>query len=498
MVKQSKKIPQAQYDVIVIGAGPGGYVAAIRCAQLGLKTACVDEWLNHAGQSSLGGTCLNVGCIPSKALLESSLLFARAKQDFAQHGIDSTAVHLDLKKMQARKEKQVKKLTQGIAALFKANKVNSYKGRGVIKAADQSAQYRVEVMDRKTQRYVAQLSATNIIVATGSSPLRLPQAPLTDHYILDSAGALELQQVPGHLGIIGAGAIGLELGSIWQRLGAKVTLLEALPDLLPMVDNEISAQAKKIFTRQGLDIKLDARLVNTLIKNRKVQVNYATDGKQHQQVFDKLVVAVGRKPNSERVFGKEFGVETNERCYIRVNKNLETTVPGIYAIGDVIGGKMLAHKAAEEGIQVARRIAAQHAGTHHGTDSAGNNAMLIPSVIYTHPEIAWVGKTEQQCNDDALDYRIGRFPLRANGRAMAMGEPDGLIKIISDTETGQILGVHIMSAQASEIIAQAVIAMEMQATVEDLAMMVFAHPTLSESLHEAALALQGQAIHIMN
>ncbi len=489
MVAKKEKIQQAHYDVIVIGAGPGGYVAAIRCAQLGLKTACVDEWMNHQGQFSPGGTCLNVGCIPSKALLESSHLYDKAKREFNQHGIKTGRIELDLPRMQARKDRVVKELTQGIAALFKANKVVHYSGRGKIKASDQSGRYCVYVKDRKTRQCIATLEATNIIVATGSSPVRLPQAPLTDNYIFDSAGALELNRVPVRLGIIGAGAIGLELGTIWQRLGSKVVLLEAMPDLLPSVDKSIRQQAMRLLTQQGLDIRLNARLISAVIENRKVQVTYGYDGTEQTEIFDGLIVAVGRKPNSERVFGKEFGVETNERGYILVNKKCETSVPGIYAIGDVVGGQMLAHKASAEGIMVAHRIAG---------DSLEVDYDLVPSVIYTHPEIAWVGLTEEQCENKVLDYKVGRFPLAANGRARAAGDAEGLIKIISDTKTDQILGVHILAPQASEIIAQAVIAMEMQATVEDLTMTLFAHPTLSEALHEAALSIQGCAIHIKN
>lgn len=475
--------------MVVIGAGPGGYVAAIRCAQLGLKTACVDEWMDHQGKSSLGGTCLNVGCIPSKALLESSHLYEQSARVFEQHGITTGNTGIDMSIMQQRKDGVVNDLTQGIVTLFKANNVALYHGRGKIKAADQAGQYCVHVKNRKNRECVARLNATNIIVATGSSPVRLPQAPLTDDYILDSAGALELTHVPKKLGIVGAGAIGLELGSIWRRLGTKVILFEAMPELLPSVDTVVSRQAKAMFKRQGLDIRLNTRLIAAEVNNGKVSVHHAQNGNESVEDFDKLVVAVGRKPNSERVFGKEFGVETNERCYIRVNSKCETSVPGIYAIGDVVGGQMLAHKASEEGIMVAHRIAGEQMSVNYET---------IPAIIYTHPEIAWVGKTEEQCKNDGLDYKTGRFPFAANGRARASGETEGLVKIISDAESDQILGVHVMASQASEIIAQAVIAMEMQATVEDLALTMFAHPTLSEALHEAALSVTGQAIHIKN
>ncbi len=489
MVTKKEKTQTEQFDVIVIGAGPGGYVAAIRCAQLGLKTACVDEWLNHQGQPSLGGTCLNVGCIPSKVLLESSLLYHQAQHGFVHHGIKVGKTGLDLPVMQTRKDTIVKELTQGVAALLKANNISIYSGRGKIKASTQAGQYHVLINNRKTKKHTATLNAKNIIIATGSSPVRLQQAQLTDNYILDSAGALELTKVPEKLGIIGAGAIGLELGSIWQRLGAKVILLEAMADLLPVVDAAVSRQALSSYVQQGLDIRLNARLICAEVKNKKVSVRYEANGKEQEETMDKLVVAVGRKPNSERVIDKEFDMETNERSYILVNEHCETSVPGVYAIGDVVGGIMLAHKASEEGVMVAERIAGEKTEVNYA---------LIPSVIYTHPEIAWVGKTEQYCKNEGINYKVGRFPFTASGRARANGDTEGLVKILSDAETDQILGVHIMSSQASEIIAQAVIAMEMQATVEDLALTIFAHPTLSEAFHEAALSVHGRAIHIGN
>lgn len=489
MATKKEKTQTEQFDVIVIGAGPGGYVAAIRCAQLGLKTACVDEWLNHQGQPSLGGTCLNVGCIPSKVLLESSLLYHQAQHEFVHHGIKVGKTGLDLPVMQTRKDTIVKELTQGVAALLKANNISIYSGRGKIKASNQAGQYHVLINNRKTKKHTATLSAKNIIIATGSSPVRLQQAQLTDNYILDSAGALELTKVPEKLGIIGAGAIGLELGSIWQRLGAKVILLEAMADLLPVVDTAVSRQALSSYVQQGLDIRLNARLICAEVKNKKVSVRYEANGKEQKETVDKLVVAVGRKPNSERVIDKEFDMEINERSYILVNEHCETSVPGVYAIGDVVGGIMLAHKASEEGVMVAERIAGEKTEVNYA---------LIPSVIYTHPEIAWVGKTEQYCKNEGLNYKVGRFPFTASGRARANGDTEGLVKILSDAETDQILGVHIMASQASEIIAQAVIAMEMQATVEDLALTIFAHPTLSEAFHEAALSVHGRAIHIRN
>lgn len=490
---RKKKPAGGDYDVIVIGAGPGGYVAAIRCAQLGLKTACVDEWLDHDGKSSLGGTCLNVGCIPSKALLESSLHYYRAHSEFEAHGIRTGKLRLDLDAMQARKNKVVADLTAGIGVLFKTNGVDVYHGRGKVRAGDRAGRYQVSVKSRKDRKLLASLQAANIIIATGSSPIRLPQAPLRDGMILDSAAALEMTTLPKTLGIIGAGAIGLEIGSIWARLGAKVTLFEAMPELLPQADELIAREAGRILRQQGLNIRTGCRVLATEVSRGKVRLTLEQGGEEETLRLDRLVVAVGRKPNSERVFGKELAVETDERSFILVDEHGETCVPGIYAIGDVVGGPMLAHKASEEGVRVAERIA----GGRNG-NGAQALASVIPSVIYTHPEIAWAGKTEAQCRNEGLNFRSGRFPLAANGRAHAAGDAQGVVKIIADAASDRILGVHMVAAQASELIAQAVLAMEMQATAEDLAMTVFAHPSLSESLHEAALAVNGQAIHIKN
>jgi dihydrolipoamide dehydrogenase len=477
------------WDVAIIGAGPAGYVAAIRCAQLGLKTVCIDEWQDHKNQPSLGGTCLNVGCIPSKALLESSYLYHQAGNEFAKHGIKASSLDVDVTTMQARKTQVVHELTQGIQALLKANNVELIHGRAKVTAPDC-----IEVTSRETRKLTGALKARNIIIATGSSPVRLQQAMLKDGYILDSAAALELDSVPERLGIIGAGAIGLEVGSIWSRLGSEVVLLEAMQGFLSTADNKIANIARRSFSKQSLDIRLNARLVSAKVKNKKVHVVYEDlsargEVTEKQEVFDKLVVAVGRTPNSDRMFGEELGIEHDERRYILVNERCETSVPNIYAIGDVVRGPMLAHKASEEGIMVAEHIAGNYAEIDYD---------LIPSVIYTHPELAWVGKTEEQCKQEGLKVNVGSFPLAASGRARAMAETEGLVKIIADAETDQILGVHIFSVQASELISQAVLMMEMQATAEDLALTVFAHPTLSESLHEAALSVHGRAIHIKN
>ncbi len=477
------------YDVVVIGAGPAGYVAAIRCAQLGLKTVCVDEWENHQGESSLGGTCLNVGCIPSKALLESSYLYHMANAEFAQHGISASSLKINIKAMQARKNKVVQDLTQGIQALFKANKIAVIHGRA--KIADVAT---VEIFSRKDRKKTDQIKAKNIIIATGSSAVRIQQAPLEKNYIVDSAGALELDKVPARLGIVGAGAIGLELASVWLRLGAQVVLLEAMPDFLPIADKKLANLVKRSLTKQKLDIRLNARLLSTTVKNKKVQVVYedrsnVTQASEKKESFDTLIVAVGRKPNSDRIFGEELGIERDERCFILVNDQCQTSVPNIYAIGDVVRGPMLAHKGSEEGIMVAEHIAGNHTQVNYD---------LIPSVIYTHPEIAWAGKTEAECKTAGIKIKTGSFPLAASGRARAMGETEGLVKIIADAETDRVLGVHIFSVQASELIAQAVLMMEMQATVEDIALTMYAHPTLSEAVHEAALSVDKRAIHINN
>ncbi len=478
-----------KYDVVVIGAGPAGYVAAIRCAQLGLKTVCVDEWINHKGDSSLGGTCLNVGCIPSKALLESSHLYHQANAEFKQHGISVSSLDVDVGIMQARKNQVVHDLTQGIQALFKANKVAFIHGRAKITSTDS-----IEISSRETRKKTGELKARHIIIASGSSPVRLQQAPLKNGYIVDSAGALELTDVPERIGIIGAGAIGLELGSVWSRFGSQVVLLEAMQDFLPTADKKLANLAKRSLKKQSLDIRLSARLVKAEVKNKKVQVVYEDTSNpkaagEQKETFDKLIIAVGRKPNSDRIFGEELGIERDERCFILVNERCQTSVPHIYAIGDVVRGPMLAHKGSEEGIMVAEHIAGNHAEVNYD---------LIPSVIYTHPEIAWAGKTEEECKAAGIKINTGSFPFIASGRARAMGETEGLVKIITDAETDRVLGVHIFSAQASELVAQAVLMMEMQATAEDIALTMFAHPTLSEAMHEAALSVHGRAVHIKN
>jgi len=469
------------YEVVVIGAGPAGYVAAIRCAQLGLKTACVDAWEDESGAASLGGTCLNVGCIPSKALLESSEKYEQSLHEFKDHGISFSGIEFDVGTMQARKNKIVKELTGGIKQLFKANKVSHLFGRAFIKP-----EHKIEITqaDGKTS-----ISADNIIIASGSSAVEMGCAPLVADKIVDSSGALAFDSVPQKLGVIGAGVIGLELGSVWRRLGAEVIVLEAQENFLAMADVQIAKDAQRQFKKQGLDIRLNTRLVAAEVQDEKVELHYKQADQEHALTVDKLIVAVGRTPNVEKLWDDSVELLLDEGGFINVNDQCETNVPGIYAIGDVVRGPMLAHKGSEEGIMVAEGIA----GHPHQI-----NYDLIPSVIYTHPEIAWVGKTEQELKASGIGYNAGAFPFAASGRAKAMGNTAGMVKILADAETDRVLGVHIVGPQASELIAQAVISMELAASSEDLAMMVFAHPSLSEAVHEAALAVSDQAIHMVN
>jgi len=471
-----------KYDVIVIGSGPAGYVAAIRASQLGLKTACVEKWSSENGKQVLGGTCLNVGCIPSKALLESSHKYEEAKHEFDVHGIKLDDLKIDVGKMMERKNGIVKNLTGGIASLFKMNGVTSIQGTGRLLAGKQ-----VEVTNNKGVATI--YDAENVILATGSMPVEIPPAPLTEGHIVDSTGALSFDEVPKRLGIIGAGVIGLELGSVWARLGSEVTVLEALDSFLPAIDKQIAKEALKQYKHQGLDIKLKARVTGTEIKRGLVTVSYEdTKGTQEVKV-DKLVVCVGRAPVTDGLLSPDCGVNLDERGFIFVNDQCRTDVPGVFAIGDVVRGPMLAHKGSEEGVMVAERIAGQMTQVNYD---------CIPGVIYTNPEIASVGKTEEQLIADGIEYNVGTCPYAASGRAMAANDTVGLVKILADANTDRILGVHIVGAGASEQIAQAVIAMEFGSSAEDLGLTVFAHPSLSETVHEAALAVGGHAIHIAN
>ena len=471
-----------KFDVIVVGAGPAGYVAAIRCAQLGFNTACVDKWQNDEGKPSLGGTCLNVGCIPSKALLDSSEKVEQASHEFAHHGISVGKIDVDVKKMIDRKDSIVGNLTQGIAGLFKANKVTSIHGHGKLLKNKQ-----IEVsLDGKSTIY----SADNIILAVGSEPISIPVAEVDNELIVDNAGALNINEVPKKLGVIGAGVIGLELGSVWNRLGSKVTVLEASDTFLAPVDKQLAREAERTFTKgQGLDIKLGAMVTATKVNKKSVKVTYTLKGEEHTDTFDKLIVAVGRRANTTDIASDDAGLKLDDRGRVDVDAQCKTNIPGVYAIGDAVKGPMLAHKGSEEGVAVAEIIAGQKPQINHDT---------IPWVIYTHPEIAWVGINEEQAKEQGIKVKTGFFPFAANGRSLAMNEKGGRVKMIADATTDRILGVHILGPNASELISEAVLAMEYSASSEDIARTIHAHPTLSEAFHEAALAVDGRALHKVN
>ena len=471
-----------KYDVVVIGSGPAGYVAAIRAAQLGLKTACIEKDTNPDGSTQLGGTCLNVGCIPSKALLDSSQRYHDALHNFDVHGIKVGSAELDITAMQARKQKVVSTLTGGIAGLFKTNKVTAITGTGKVVAGHQ-----VELT--KPDGEVELIDAQNIIIATGSLPIEIPPAPCDHEYIVDSTGALTFTEAPKRLGVIGSGVIGLELGSVWARCGSEVVVLEALEQFLPIMDHQIAKEAEKIFRKQGLDIRMGCRVTGTEVKKQQVEVTYTTSEGEHTETFDKLIVCVGRRPQTENVLGGDCAVSMDERGFIFVNEFCETESPHIYAVGDIVRGPMLAHKGSEEGIMVAERIAGKHAQMNYDT---------IPNVIYTHPEIASVGKTEQELKADGIEYKSGVFPFAASGRALAANDSEGMVKMLADAETDRILGCHVIGPSAADLVQQVVIAMEFGSSAEDIALTVFGHPTLSEAVHEAALAVHGHAIHIAN
>jgi dihydrolipoamide dehydrogenase len=470
------------FDVIVIGAGPAGYHAAIRAAQLGLSTACIDKSLGKDGNPAYGGTCLNWGCIPSKALLDASHKYVDAKDHFDAVGISVDGVSVDVPKMIAHKDEVVSKLTGGVAGLFKANGVTDLPGSGKL-LANRQVEYTAH--DGKTRT----LDAGHVILAPGSVPVDIPPAPVDGDLIIDSTGALELQAVPKRLGVIGAGVIGLELGSVWNRLGAEVVVLEALEEFLPMADQRIARDALKILKGQGLDIRLGTRVMGAEVVDGAVNMSYQDSEGDHTLTVDKLIVAVGRRPYTEGLLAPDSGVNLDERGFLFVNDICETDAPGVYAVGDVVRGPMLAHKGMEEGVMVAERIAGQKPLVNYDT---------VPSVIYTHPEIAWVGKTEQALKASGEAYNVGSFPFGVSGRALAANDTEGMVKVLADAETDRILGVHILGPQASELVAQAVIAMEFDACAEDLGLIMFAHPTLSEAVHEAALGVAGHAIHMVN
>jgi dihydrolipoamide dehydrogenase len=469
------------YDLLVIGGGPGGYVAAIRGAQLGMKTACVESWRDDAGKPTLGGTCLNVGCIPSKALLDSSHHYETLSNHGAEHGIVIDGLRADVAAMVGRKQKIVTTLTQGIAGLLKKNKVEWLQGHGKLLGG---MQVEIQASDGGENKTV---EAQHIIIATGSVPVNIPPAVVDNEQIVDSTGALAFSEVPKRLGVIGAGVIGLELGSVWRRLGSEVVVLEALPDFLAAADQQISKEAFKSLSKQGLDIRLGALVTASSCGPQGVDVEFETNGEKQQLQCDKLIVAVGRKPNTEGLNAEGAGLAVDERGFIVVDEDCCTSMANVYAIGDVVRGPMLAHKASEEGVAVAERIAGQK--PHVNLD-------LVPWVIYTWPEIAWVGATEQSLKADGREYNVGVFPFMASGRARAMGETDGLVKIIADAATDAVLGVHILGPAASELIAEAVLTMEFEGSAEDIARTIHGHPTLSEALHEAALAVDKRTLHI--
>ena len=470
------------YDVIVIGGGPAGYVAAIRAAQLGLSTACVEQWINKQEKPALGGTCLNVGCIPSKALLESTELFDVARNNFDDLGINVGEVTLDVPKMIGRKDKVVQELTGGIEMLFKQNGIDWLQGRGQL-LGDKIV--KVTSHDGKDKDY----QAGNVIIATGSVPIELAATPLEGNIVVDSAGALDWESVPGSVCVIGAGVIGLELGSVWRRLGSEVVLLEAQDTFLPMVDKAIAREAQRTFKKQGLDIRLATRVTGSKVDGNKVTVSFSDKDGEHEEVFDKLIVAVGRRAYTDNVCADEANVDKDERGLFHVNDFCETNVPGVYAIGDVVRGPMLAHKGSEEGVMAAERIAGEHGSVNYD---------VMPNVIYTHPEVAWVGKTEEQLKSEGVDYQVGSFPFAASGRAKAKGDTSGMVKVLRDKKSDRMLGAHLIGPSASELLAQSVLAMEFDATIEDIAHTIHAHPTLSEAMHEAALSADGRAIHIGN
>lgn len=473
------------YDVIVIGGGPAGYPCAIRAGQLGLKVACIDAWTNRDGTHAFGGTCLNAGCIPSKALLESSELYHRARHEFAAHGIDTGTPGLDLERMQARKQTISTQLTGGIKALFKANGVEGLSGWGRL-VGDGKVEF-TPLDGGKAQT----LTAKSIVIATGSAPVELKQiAPFDDERIVDSWGGLDFDSVPERLGVIGAGVIGVELGSVWSRLGAKVTLLEAMDTFLPMVDQQVAKDALRQFTKQGLDVKLGAKVLSAKAGKKDIEIRYQAGDKEETLKVDRLIVAVGRRPYTDKLGADTAGLELDERGFVIVDEQYRSNLDGVYAVGDVIGGPMLAHKAIDEGVVLAERLA--------GSKGAAVNYNAVPSVVYTAPEIAWVGLSEAQAKEQGFEVKVGSAPFAANGRAKAMEQATGMVKVVSDVKTDRILGVHMSGPYVSELLGEAVLALEYAATTEDVALTMHGHPTLAETLHEAVLSVDGLAIHAVN
>lgn len=471
-----------RYDVVVIGAGTGGYPAAIRAAQHGMKVACIDDWKNFDGSHAYGGTCLNAGCIPSKALLESTELLHRAEHELADHGIGTGEVSVDLERMQKRKAEIVKQLTTGITALFKSNKVKGLVGRGKY-----LGDHKVEFTPRDGEPET--IEARYVVLASGSTPIELDAVPFDGERVVDSWGALEYDAVPERLGVIGGGVIGMELGSVWKRLGADVTVLEAMDDFLYMVDRQIARDAQRQFKKQGIDIRLGAKVTATNEADGAIELVYEDgDGEQRLEV-DRVIVAVGRRPYTEGLLGENAGVEIDERGFITVDEECRTSAEDVFAVGDCVRGPMLAHKTTEEGVMAADLIAGEVAEV---------NYRVIPSVIYTAPEIAWVGQTEQEVKESGRAYKTGSFNFAANGRAKALGQAVGQVKIVSAEDDDEILGVHVIGPMAGELIAEVVLAMEFSASTEDIQRTVHAHPTLSEAVHEAALSADKRALHAIN
>ncbi|NMM28809.1 MAG: dihydrolipoyl dehydrogenase [Glaciimonas sp.] len=470
------------FDVVVIGGGPGGYIAAIRAAQLGFTVACIDDWKNAKGGPAPGGTCTNVGCIPSKALLQSSEHYEHAGHTFAEHGIEVKGLSFNVGQMLARKDGIVKQNNDGILYLLKKNKVTFFHGQGSFVKNDASSTT-IKVVGASEET----LTAKHVIIATGSNARALPGAAFDEQRILSNTGALAMEATPKKLGVIGAGVIGLEMGSVWRRLGAEVTVLEALPTFLGAVDQQIAKEAHKLFTKQGLTVQLGVKIGVIIVSKKDVSVAYTDDkGNAQKAVFDKLIISIGRVPNTNGLNAESVGLQLDERGFVAVDADCKTNLRNVWAVGDVVRGPMLAHKAEEEGVAVAERIAGQHGHVNFNT---------IPWVIYTSPEIAWVGKTEQQLKTEGVAYKAGTFPFSANGRARALGETAGMVKFLADAKSDEILGVHIIGPMASELIAEAVVAMEFRASAEDIARICHAHPSLSEATKEAALAVDKRTLN---